>query len=158
MMSYWYLADVDCNHDFVSEWIILFGPAFKRLNCALIWLQTFEERSKNVHSEAPLESASMPRMPLPAKRSKQRASLIVGDSQLKRVSRIRFGVGRTPSSCKNLIFRPRHWPAIIFSWDACGDFEVDLWGILVELKRLVEFNRWESFNSTILSVGRSKAF
>ena len=60
------------------------------------------------------------RPPVPARRcrrteSRQRAPLMTGASQLKRVSRTRSGVGRRPSAGVKLSLRPRHCPPMMRS-------------------------------------------
>src|SRR5690606_20362783 len=66
-------------------------------------------------SAAPRDSASRPRQPLPANRSRQRAPGRTGASQLNSVSRTRSGVGRRPGRLGNSSRRPRHSPPMIRS-------------------------------------------
>jgi fused signal recognition particle receptor len=62
---------------------------------------------------APRDSASKPRAPLPANRSRQRAPTMTGASQLNIVSRTLSGVGLKPASAGTGKSRPRHSPAMI---------------------------------------------
>src|SRR5690606_40910677 len=69
--------------------------------------------STKVTWRAPLDSASIPQAPLPANRSRQSARTIVSCSQLNSVSRMRSGVGRSPSASGKLRRRLRHCPAMM---------------------------------------------
>ena len=62
---------------------------------------------------APLDIASRLRAPLPAKGSIMVLSAILNWSQLKRVSLVLPGVGRSPSASGKLNFLPLRFPAII---------------------------------------------
>src|SRR5512134_981998 len=64
-------------------------------------------------SAAPRDSASKPRAPEPAKRSRQRLPARSWPSQLKSRSRTKSGVGRRPAAAGNRIRRLRHSPPMM---------------------------------------------
>ena len=60
-----------------------------------------------------METASMPRTPEPANKSRHLALLSEGRIQLKSVSLVRPRVGRNPSMLGNSSLRPRSAPLLI---------------------------------------------
>lgn len=69
--------------------------------------------STNTAQAAPRLSASSPRAPVPAKRSRTRLSGTRGPRMLKRASRTRSAVGRTPKDFGQLRVLPRKRPAMM---------------------------------------------
>ena len=92
--------------------------AFRSVACSRSFVHTRILLSTETTEAAPLDNASKPMTPLPANKSKQCASVIVGVSQLNRVSRARSGVGRNALRFRNSIFRPRHCPPTIRTLDS----------------------------------------
>ena len=69
--------------------------------------------SSKITNWAPLEAASKPKAPVPAKRSKQRKPDKSCPNQLNSVSRIRSVVGRRPGKSKTVTRRLLQLPPII---------------------------------------------
>lgn len=85
-----------------------------------------------VTEATPLDSASNPRAPLPAKRSRQQLPGNIGVNQLNKVSRIREELGLNPSTIGNSNFLLRHFPAMIRRLPVpseAGDF-LDVWFLI----------------------------
>ena len=85
----------------------------KRAILAFIATLVVESRSINVQILAPLERASKPMLPVPAKQSTTVALEMVGASQLKSVSRTRSGVGLKPSRSSTSSFERLRFPPMM---------------------------------------------
>ncbi len=94
------------------QWICAFSAPSNRAFSASA-AQAALLRSTMITRAAPLESASKPRAPLPANKSRQVAPGTSARSQLNRVSRMRSGVGRRPSPSGNRSSRLRNRPPIM---------------------------------------------
>ena len=71
------------------------------------------DKSTKVTCLAPRDSASSPKAPVPANKSRHLAPTTGPESQLNSVSRTLSWVGRRPMTVANGIFLPRHSPPII---------------------------------------------
>src|SRR5690349_13465187 len=89
------------------------STALSTTSAARIAATCFAPLSTKVTCAAPRDSASRPRAPLPAKRSRQRALSITGASQSNRVCRTRSGVGRTLVPGSNSTMRLRNSPPMM---------------------------------------------
>ena len=113
MISNWSLQI--SNHLEASSFITMFllGLLSNLRSVFFIYAEMSFFCSTKVTLFAPLESASMPRDPLPANKSRHLELGKSESSQLNRVSFILFPVGRISSFSGKFIFRPRHLPLMM---------------------------------------------
>ena len=89
------------------------GEDCNKPKLAVKFAQAFLSFSSSTTNMAPLEAASKPKAPVPAKRSKQRKPVKSCPSQLNSVSRIRSVVGRKPGRSRTVSKRLRQLPPMI---------------------------------------------
>lgn len=100
---------------------------------AIKFAQAFLSFSSSTTNVAPLEAASKPNAPVPAKRSRQRKPVKSCPNQLNRVSRIRSVVGRKPGRSKTVSKRLLQLPPMIRTFLGGSVFRglLDLLGLFI---------------------------